>query len=30
VLRFFMGKLRALDNWGKDLAEAFKKEIGPA
>ena len=28
VLRFFLGRLRALDNWGKDLAEAFKKEVG--
>jgi len=29
VLRFFFGKLTALDNWGAKLAEAFKKEIGP-
>jgi tryptophanase len=28
VLRFFLGRLKALDNWGKDLAEVFKKEIG--
>ena len=28
VLRFFLGKLRALDNWEKDLAGAFKKEMG--
>jgi tryptophanase len=28
VLRFFDGRLEALDNWGKDLAEAFKKELG--
>jgi tryptophanase len=28
VLRFFLGKLKALDNWGKDLTEAFKKEVG--
>jgi tryptophanase len=28
VLRFFLGKLRTLDNWEKDLAEAFKKEMG--
>ncbi len=28
VLRFFLGKLRALDNWGKDLTETFKKEMG--
>jgi len=29
VLRFFFGKLTALDNWGAKLTEAFKKEIGP-
>jgi len=29
VLRFFFGKLKALDNWGAKLAEAFKKEFGP-
>ncbi|KPL03330.1 MAG: tryptophanase [candidate division Zixibacteria bacterium SM1_73] len=29
VLRFFLGKLEALDNWGAKLAEAFKKEFGP-
>ncbi|HEX9916929.1 MAG TPA: tryptophanase [candidate division Zixibacteria bacterium] len=28
VLRFFFGKLKALDNWGAKLAEVFKKEIG--
>jgi tryptophanase len=28
VLRFFDGRLEAIDNWGKVLAEAFKKEIG--
>jgi hypothetical protein len=28
VPRFFLGKLRALDNWGKDLAETYKKEMG--
>ena len=28
VLRFFLGKLKALDNWGEDLAKGFKKEIG--
>jgi tryptophanase len=28
VLRFFLGKLRALDNWEKDLTIAFKKEMG--
>jgi tryptophanase len=30
VLRFFLGKLRALDDWGLNLKEAFKKEIGNA
>jgi len=28
VLRFFFGKLEAIDNWGKDLAEALKNELG--
>jgi tyrosine phenol-lyase len=28
VLRFFLGKLKALDDWGRDLAEEFKKELG--
>ncbi|MEO0119268.1 MAG: tryptophanase [candidate division WOR-3 bacterium] len=28
VLRFFLGKLEAIDNWGKDLCEAFKKDFG--
>jgi len=28
VLRFFLGKLEAIDNWGRDLAETFKKELG--
>jgi tryptophanase len=28
VLRFFIGKLEALDNWEKDLSEVFKKEVG--
>jgi tryptophanase len=28
VLRFFDGRLQAIDNWGKRLAEAFTKEIG--
>jgi len=28
VLRFFGGKLEPLDDWGKKLTEAFKKEIG--
>jgi tryptophanase len=30
VLRFFFGKLEALDNWGLDLKDAFRKEIGSA
>jgi tyrosine phenol-lyase len=30
VLRFFFGKLEALDGWGLNLAEAFKKEMGDA
>jgi tyrosine phenol-lyase len=29
VLRFFFGKLEALNNWGAKLAEAFKKDFGP-
>jgi tryptophanase len=29
VLRFFIGKLEAIDNWGEDLSEAAKKELGP-
>lgn len=28
VLRFFDGRLEALDNWGRQLADAFKKELG--
>lgn len=28
VLRFFLGKLEAIDNWGRDLCEAFKRELG--
>jgi tryptophanase len=28
VLRFFLGKLRALDEWGLSLKDAFKKEMG--
>jgi len=28
VLRFFLGRLEALDNWGRNLCEAFKKEFG--
>ncbi|MGA2198511.1 MAG: tryptophanase, partial [Nitrososphaerales archaeon] len=30
VLRFFFGKLEPLDDWGKNLTEAFKKEMGDA
>jgi tryptophanase len=29
VLRFFFGRLEALDNWGAKLAAAFKSEFGP-
>ncbi len=29
VLRFFFGKLEALNNWGAKLVEAFKKDFGP-
>ena len=28
VLRFFDGRMEPLDNWGRALVEAFKKEIG--
>jgi len=28
VLRFFLGKLEAIDNWGRNLCEAHKKELG--
>jgi tyrosine phenol-lyase len=28
VLRFFDGRLEAIDNWGRDLGDAFKKELG--
>ena len=28
VLRFFDGRLEPLDNWGRTLADAYKKEIG--
>ncbi len=28
VLRFFFGKMAALDNWGKNFVEAFKKDFG--
>jgi tryptophanase len=28
ILRFFFGKLEALDNWGAKLAEAFRKDFG--
>ncbi len=29
VLRFFTGKLEALDDWGRKLADAFKADFGP-
>jgi tyrosine phenol-lyase len=29
VLRFFVGKLAALDNWGRTLRDAFEKKFGP-
>ncbi len=29
VLRFFLGKLEAIDNWGRNLCESFEKELGP-
>jgi tyrosine phenol-lyase len=29
VLRFFFGKLEALNNWGAKLTDAFKKDFGP-
>jgi tyrosine phenol-lyase len=28
VLRFFLGKLTDLDNWGRKLTDAFKKDFG--
>jgi len=28
VLRFFLGKLEALNGWGRKLADAFKKDFG--
>jgi tryptophanase len=28
VLRFFDGRLEAIDNWGRKLTDVFKKEIG--
>jgi len=28
VLRFFLGKLDALNNWGRKLSDAFKKDFG--
>jgi tryptophanase len=30
VLRFFFGKLEALNNWGAKLVEAFKRDYGSA
>jgi len=28
VLRFFFGKLEAIDNWGRQLCDAFKSDFG--
>jgi tryptophanase len=28
VLRFFDGRLEAIDNWGRSLCDSFKKELG--
>jgi len=28
VLRFFNGKLEAIDNWGRNLSEVYQKELG--
>lgn len=28
VLRFFDGRLKAIDNWGRELCDVYKKEIG--
>jgi tyrosine phenol-lyase len=28
ILRFFFGKLKAIDNWGRKLCDAFKKDFG--
>ena len=28
VLRFFDGRLEAIDNWGRTLCDSFKKELG--
>jgi tryptophanase len=30
VLRFFVGRLAALDNWGAGLVEAFRSDFGPS
>jgi tryptophanase len=29
VLRFFAGRMKALDGWGERLAHAFEKDFGP-
>jgi len=29
VLRFFFGRMAALDNWGERLARAFETDFGP-
>ncbi|MEM4558891.1 MAG: tryptophanase [Acidilobaceae archaeon] len=28
ILRFFLGRLRDIDNWGEKLADIYKKELG--
>jgi tryptophanase len=28
VLRFFMGRMEALENWGRKLADAYKADFG--
>jgi tryptophanase len=30
VLRFFFGRMEAVNNWGRKLADAFKKDFGDA
>jgi len=30
VLRFFLGKLTALDGWGRKFCDAFKRDFGPS
>ncbi|MEM4677524.1 MAG: tryptophanase, partial [Candidatus Korarchaeota archaeon] len=28
ILRFFLGRLKDIDNWGEKLVEIYKKELG--